>query len=74
MASPLWDQIAGSWKQLKGEVRTKWGELTDDELEQAAGNRDKLAGYIQQHYGMAREDADRALDDWAKKVDFNRYR
>jgi uncharacterized protein YjbJ (UPF0337 family) len=74
MASPVWDQIAGSWKQLKGDVRAKWGELTDDELEQAAGNRDKLAGYIQQRYGMARADADRALDDWAEHLDFNQYR
>ena len=37
-----WDQIQGNWKQFKGKVRQQWGDLTDDELEQVAGERDYM--------------------------------
>lgn len=51
------DQIAGKWKQLKGEAKVMWGKLTDDELDQAEGQADKLAGLIQERYGKTREEA-----------------
>ena len=60
----LWDQIAGNWKQFRGEVRKQWGKLTDDDLEQIRGERDKLAGKIQERYGLAKEDVNRQLDEW----------
>jgi uncharacterized protein YjbJ (UPF0337 family) len=28
-----WDRIEGSWKELKGKIKEKWGQLTDDDLE-----------------------------------------
>lgn len=68
MSSGVWDQIAGKWKQLKGDVRAKWGELTDDEVEQIAGNRDKLAGILQERYGRAKEDVNREIDEWADRL------
>ena len=43
-----WDIIQGKWKQLKGATKVKWGELTDDELDQIDGNKDKLAGKLQE--------------------------
>lgn len=55
------DVLAGKWKQLKGEVRARWGRLTDDELDQAGGNAEKLVGLIQERYGIAREEAEREL-------------
>jgi uncharacterized protein YjbJ (UPF0337 family) len=68
--TPLWDQIAGSWKEVRGQVRTQWGKLTDDDLEMAKGQRDVLAGRIQQRYGIAREEANRQIDEWADKLKF----
>jgi uncharacterized protein YjbJ (UPF0337 family) len=68
MNNGFWDQLAGKWKQLKGEARTRWGKLTDDELEEIAGHRDKLAGKIQERYGIAREEADRQIDAWAQEL------
>jgi uncharacterized protein YjbJ (UPF0337 family) len=59
-----WDVIKGQWKQLKGEARTQWGKLTDDDWEQIAGDRDKLVGRLQEQYGWAKVDAERQVDDW----------
>lgn len=64
----VWDQIAGKWKQFRGEVRTKWGELTDDDLEQIAGHRDILAGKIQERYGRTKEEVNREIDEWADRL------
>jgi uncharacterized protein YjbJ (UPF0337 family) len=67
---PVWDKIAGKWKEIRGEVRTHWGKLTDDDLEQIKGNRDILAGRLQQRYGLAKEEANRQIDEWANRLKF----
>jgi uncharacterized protein YjbJ (UPF0337 family) len=61
-----WDQVAGKWKQVRGSVRQQWGKLTDDDLEQIAGNRDKFVGVLQERYGIAKDEAQRQADDWLK--------
>ena len=58
-----WDIIKGKWKQLKGEAHVQWGKLTDDEWEEIAGNKDKLVGKLQEHYGWSREEAERRIDE-----------
>jgi uncharacterized protein YjbJ (UPF0337 family) len=58
-----WDQIEGSWKQLKGKAKEQWGRLTDDELDQAAGRREQLIGKVQERYGYARNQAEREVDE-----------
>lgn len=62
-----WDQIEGNWKQFKGEAQRQWGKLTDDELDQVEGDRTKLAGRIQERYGIERDAAERQVDDWLAK-------
>lgn len=59
-----WDQIKGNWKQFKGHARAKWGDLTDDEIDQIQGNRDVLIGKLQERYGIAREEAERQVKDF----------
>lgn len=61
-----WDQISGQWRQVKGKVKEKWGKLTDDEIDVAAGKRDQLVGKIQQKYGIAKDQAEREVDQWAR--------
>lgn len=63
-----WDQVQGNWKQFTGKARETWGQLTDDEVDEAAGNREQLVGKIQERYGVAREDAERQVDDWARQL------
>lgn len=64
-----WNRIEGNWKQLRGKVREKWGQLTDDDFDVVAGSRDQLAGRIQERYGIARDAAERQIDDWADTAD-----
>jgi len=56
--------MAGKWSQVKGELRQKWGRLTDDDLEIVAGSKDKFVGRIQERYGIAKEEAERQVDEW----------
>jgi len=63
-----WDQIKGDWKQLTGKVKEKWGKLTDDDLTAAAGQRDQLLGALQKRYGLAKEKAEKELDEFTKSL------
>jgi len=63
-----WDQIAGNWKELKGKVKAKWGKLTDDDLMTVGGKKDALAGVLQQRYGLAKDQAERELDDFTTSL------
>jgi uncharacterized protein YjbJ (UPF0337 family) len=60
------DTIEGNWKQLKGQVQARWGKLTDDDLTMAAGNVEILRGKIQERYGIARDEAQKQLDEFMK--------
>ena len=64
-----WNIIEGRWKELKGHAREQWGKLTDDELEEVGGKKDRLVGKLQQKYGYAADEADRRADEWAKQQD-----
>lgn len=57
-----WDQIKGNWTEFKGKIRQEYGDLTDDEVEQAKGSEEELIGLIQKKYGKSREDAKHEID------------
>jgi uncharacterized protein YjbJ (UPF0337 family) len=63
-----WDQIEGTWKQLKGRIRQKWGDLTDDDIEMIAGKRDALCGKIQERYGINRHLAEQQLKEFETEL------
>jgi uncharacterized protein YjbJ (UPF0337 family) len=67
-----WDRIEGHWKQVTGRAQQSWGRLTDDDLDLdvdvVAGRREQLAGEIQEHYGVAREDAGRQIGERQRKA------
>jgi uncharacterized protein YjbJ (UPF0337 family) len=59
-----WDQVAGNWKQFKGQVKEKWGKLNDDDLQVIEGKKDQLIGKLQERYGYSKEQAEKELDSW----------
>jgi uncharacterized protein YjbJ (UPF0337 family) len=61
-----WDTVEGTWLQLRGKVKERWGKLTNDDLDVISGKRDELLGRIQQRYGVARDEADKQLKEWER--------
>jgi uncharacterized protein YjbJ (UPF0337 family) len=61
-----WDEIAGKWKQSSGRLKEKWGKLTDDDLTVIDGKREQLVGKIQERYGIAKDAAEKQVDDFVR--------
>lgn len=62
-----WTQAEGKWDQLKGSAQKQWGKLTDDDLAVARGSRDEFVGRVKERYGIAKEEAERQVDDFMKQ-------
>ncbi|WP_201544312.1 CsbD family protein [Psychrobacter sp. H7-1] len=63
------DTFKGEWKQLKGNIKQQWAELTDDDLTHAEGSFDKLVGRIQERYSDTKEKVEQQVHDWRTKHD-----
>ena len=59
-----WNRVEGNWKQMKGKVKEKWGDLTDDDLTAINGQRDQLEGKIQERYGYEKDRVSKEVADW----------
>jgi uncharacterized protein YjbJ (UPF0337 family) len=66
------DIFEGKWKQIRGETKAWWGELTDDDLEKTEGKLDAFTGLLQEKYGYTRERAteeiDKRMKEWEDKT------
>jgi uncharacterized protein YjbJ (UPF0337 family) len=56
------EQLKGKFKQMSGEIKRKWGEMTDDDVTRAEGSLEKLIGRIQERSGDQRE----VIEKWFK--------
>jgi uncharacterized protein YjbJ (UPF0337 family) len=63
-----WDRIEGNWKQFRGRVQQQWGKLTNDDLDTVEGRRTELVGKIQERYGIAKDEAEKRVDSWMRKM------
>jgi uncharacterized protein YjbJ (UPF0337 family) len=61
----LWNEIQGNWRQFTGSIQKRWGDFTEDEILEMQGERRKLIGLIQERYGIAQQEAERQVDEWA---------
>jgi uncharacterized protein YjbJ (UPF0337 family) len=55
--------LRGNWNEIVGKLRNKWGQLTNDDLQQAHGNVDQLIGLIQRKTGEARTSVEKFLEE-----------
>lgn len=62
------DIIAGKWTQVKGKAQAKWGDLTDDVFDVAAGDSKYLAGKLQEKYGWERDRAEEEVREFEKTL------
>lgn len=65
-----WDQVEGKWMQLKGDIKSAWGKLTDQDLTDIEGKYDKLVGKLQEMYGYGKDRAEKEVDDFLRKAKF----
>src|SRR5262245_44709127 len=55
-------ELEGKWKQVKGKIRERWGQLTEDELQRAHGDAEQLVGVIQEKTGQTKREIEAFLD------------
>lgn len=60
------DIFEGKWKEMRGQMKEWWGELTDDDLDRAEGKADQIIGLLQQKYGYTKE---RAQDEYNRRLE-----
>ena len=63
-----WKQIEGQWKTVKGQARKQWDKLSDAELEQIAGSRERLLGKIRERYSLSPQDAERQVHQFEESL------
>jgi uncharacterized protein YjbJ (UPF0337 family) len=63
MKSATKQKWEGRWDQLKGRVKTIWGDITDDDLKRVEGNYDRMVGMLEEKTGKAREEIEKQLNE-----------
>jgi uncharacterized protein YjbJ (UPF0337 family) len=58
------DMNQGNWKQIKGEFKEKYGEITNDTSVEVQGKKEKLIGEIQEKYGKAKAEIVEEIETW----------
>lgn len=66
------DIFKGKWKQLRGQVQQKWGDLTNDDLDRIKGTQTEFEGLLQERYGYTKERAKQEADNFFNAVETNR--
>ncbi len=61
------DIIQGKWKEIKGQVKQQWGELTEDDVSKMKGSFEELQGILQKKYGYDKERSEKEIDIFVKK-------
>ena len=60
--------MQANWTRLVGQVKETWSEFTEDEIQAIHGDRDNLVAMLQERYRLAKFQAEREVDEWAKYV------
>ena len=56
------DILAGQWKQMKGSLKSWWGQFSDDDFDRIGGQKDRLIGWVQEKYGRSHDQAAQEVD------------
>jgi len=64
--------IKGNWNEMKGKLKQKYADLTDDDLMYAEGKEDELYGKLQQKLGKTKEEIQQEFDDLTTRPELKR--
>jgi uncharacterized protein YjbJ (UPF0337 family) len=56
------DILAGQWRQMKGSLKSWWGQFSDDDFDRIGGQKDRLIGWVQEKYGRSHDQAAQEVD------------
>lgn len=56
-------EVKGAWNEMKGKLKKKYGQLTDDDLTYEEGKEDEMYGRLQQKLGKTKDEIKRELND-----------
>ena len=57
-------QFKGSWNEVKGKLKQKYADLTDDDLTFAEGKEDELLGRLQKRLGKSKDEVRREIEEF----------
>jgi uncharacterized protein YjbJ (UPF0337 family) len=63
------DIFQGKWKQLRGQIQQKWGDLTNDDLDRIKGTQTEFEGLLQERYGYSKERARQEVNNFMRTVE-----
>ncbi len=63
------DILKGKWPEIQGQVKQKWGKLTDDDTQRLSGKTEELVGVLQQRYGYGKVQAEIEINNWVRDHD-----
>lgn len=58
------DILKGRWLQVKGDIRRRWGKLTDNDVTEIEGRVETFIGKLQERYGLKREEAEKQINEF----------
>jgi uncharacterized protein YjbJ (UPF0337 family) len=64
------DIIEGNWKEIKGQVKQKWGKFNDDDVTRMEGNYEELSGHLQKKYGYKKDEAEKEINTFVKENNY----
>jgi len=56
--------LKGNWNEIKGKLKQKYGQLTDDDLTFAEGKEDELLGRLQKRLGKSKDDVRKEIEEF----------
>ena len=62
MATKL--ELKGNWNEVKGKLKQKYADLTDDDLTYVEGKDDELLGRLQKRLGRSRDEIRREIESY----------
>jgi uncharacterized protein YjbJ (UPF0337 family) len=62
-----WESIEGDWPRFVGKAKHRWADVTDEEWAMVRGSREAFASRLQERYAIAKDEADRQIDEWMKE-------